>query len=184
MTRRIRRRVRSPHSVSFTLTRPSVWPRIISRTLGSAIGVRSPAARRRLKVSIMGKPPFCAIPSADRVMHGHKLRAVGKGDFDLNIVNHLRHTVHTLLGGDDLRALLHQIGHGPAVACAFDDEIGDQRDRLGWLSFTPRASRLRATVAARLTRSLSFSLGLRFISLICRGRGRVGSARRAAGARG
>ena len=32
-----------------------------------------------------------------------------------------------------VRAGLHQLGHGPAVARTFDDEIGDQRYRLGMI---------------------------------------------------
>jgi hypothetical protein len=32
----------------------------------------------------------------------------------------------------------------------------------GWFSYTPRSSRLRATIAAMATISLSFSLGVRF----------------------
>src|SRR3546814_17027952 len=34
----------------------------------------------------------------------------------------------------------------------------------GWLSFTPRSSRRRATIAAIASSSLSFSRGVRFIS--------------------
>ena len=33
--------------------------------------------------------------------------------------------------GEDVRAGLHQLGDGAAVARALDDEVGDQRDRLG-----------------------------------------------------
>ena len=36
-----------------------------------------------------------------------------------------------LRAGDDLGAGLHQFGDGAAVARALDDEIGDERDRLG-----------------------------------------------------
>src|SRR3984893_5124326 len=66
--------------------------------------------------------------SSDRLMHGHKLGAVGKRRFDLDVVDHLGDPIHALRTGDDLRAGLHQFGHGAAVARALDDEIGNDRD--------------------------------------------------------
>ena len=72
-------------------------------------------------------------------MNGDELGAVGKGGFDLDIVDHLGDPFHDLRAGDDMGAGIHQIGDGAAVAGAFDDEIADQRDRLGIVEFEPRA---------------------------------------------
>ena len=64
-------------------------------------------------------------------MHGHKLGAVGKRGFDLDVVDHLGDPIHALRTGDGLCAGLHQFGHGAAVARALDDEIGNDRDGFG-----------------------------------------------------
>src|SRR5262245_34811455 len=69
--------------------------------------------------------------SSNRLVHGHQLGAVREGRLDLNVVDHFGDPVHHLLAREHVRARLHQLGHGPAVACAFDDEIADQRHRLG-----------------------------------------------------
>ena len=69
--------------------------------------------------------------AADRVVHGDQLGAVGKGRLDLDVVDHRGDAVHHLIGGDDMRARLHQLGDGASVARALDDEVGDQRHRLG-----------------------------------------------------
>ena len=37
----------------------------------------------------------------------------------------------TCVARDDVGAGLHQVGDGAAVAGALDDEVGDERDRLG-----------------------------------------------------
>ena len=71
------------------------------------------------------------VGAADRLMHGDELGAVGERRLDLDVVDHRRDAVHHLIGGDDMRARLHQLGDRAAVARALDDEIGDQRDRLG-----------------------------------------------------
>ena len=58
-------------------------------------------------------------------MHSHQFRTVRKSGLDLDVVDHLRNTFHTLLGRYDMRAGLHQVGDRPAVARALDDEVGD-----------------------------------------------------------
>ena len=71
------------------------------------------------------------VRAADRVVHGDQLGAVGEGRLDLDVVDHRGDAVHHLVGGDDMRARLHQFGDRAPVARALDDEIGDQRDRFG-----------------------------------------------------
>ena len=63
-------------------------------------------------------------------MDGDELGAVGKGRLDLNVVDHRGDPIHHLVGGDDMRAGLHEFGDRASVARALDHEIGDQRDRL------------------------------------------------------
>ena len=45
-------------------------------------------------------------------------------------MNHLGNPVHHLSPGEHMRARLHELGNGLAVARTFDDEIGDQRHAL------------------------------------------------------
>ena len=71
-----------------------------------------------------------SVSSADRVVHGDQLGAVGKGRLDLNVVDHLGDAVHDLGARDHMGAGFHQVGDAAAVARAFQDEIGDQRHRL------------------------------------------------------
>src|SRR5580693_5251860 len=61
-------------------------------------------------------------------MHGDELGSVRKGGFHLNLRDHFGDTVHHLATRDDVSAFLHELGHSTAVAGAFQDEIGDQRD--------------------------------------------------------
>src|ERR1051325_9597330 len=68
--------------------------------------------------------------SADRLVHGYELRPIRERRFDLNVVDHLGNAVHHLRASENMRAGLHQFGYGFAVARTFEDEIGDQRDRL------------------------------------------------------
>src|SRR6056297_4172164 len=69
--------------------------------------------------------------SADRVVNGDKLGAVGKGCLDLHLVDHFGHALHALLTGDDMGARLRHVRNRPAVTRALDHRIGDQGDRLG-----------------------------------------------------
>src|SRR3954453_4045499 len=66
-----------------------------------------------------------------RLLHRHELRPVRERRLDLPVVNHLRDSVHHLRAGKYLRAGLHELGNRLAVARAFQNEIADQRDRLG-----------------------------------------------------
>src|SRR6188768_3673692 len=75
-----------------------------------------------------GNALFIACPSADRLVHCDKLGAVGERGFDLDVVDHLGDAIHHLLAGKNLATVAHQFGDAPAVACAFHNEIGYQRD--------------------------------------------------------
>src|ERR1043166_4350083 len=68
---------------------------------------------------------------AYRLMHGDELGPVRKRRLDLDVVDHLGNARHHLVAPQHLRAGLHQLGHRAAVAGALDDEIGDDRNRLG-----------------------------------------------------
>src|SRR3954453_2142147 len=103
------------------------------------------------------------IRSPYRLMHGHELRPVRERRLDLHVVNHLRDSVHHLRAGKHLRAGLHQLGNRLAVARAFRIKSLIHANPSGLLSFTPRSSLRRATIAATEISSLSFSRGVRFI---------------------
>ena len=66
------------------------------------------------------------VGAADRAMDGDQFRAVREGRLDLDVVDHRGDPVHHLIGGDDMRARLHQFGDRAPVARALDHEIGNQ----------------------------------------------------------
>src|SRR6056297_84985 len=126
--------VRRSNSLSLIGTSSSAILAIASRTKGSTNGVAKPAATPRRNVRIICASP---IVLTDRVMDGHQLGAVRKRGFDLDVMDHLGDARHALVRRDHMRPGLHQVGHRPTVACAFDHEIGDQRDGLGVVQFHP-----------------------------------------------
>ena len=79
---------------------------------------------------------------ADRMVDGDELGAVGKRRLHLDVVEHLRHALHDVVAGQHLAAADHQLGDGAAVAGAFEEVVGDQRDRLGVVE--PQAAGLPA----------------------------------------
>src|SRR6185369_8230249 len=80
-------------------------------------------------------PGITCLSSPDWIVHGHKLRAVGKCRFDLDVVNHLGDAIHHLCTCENLRTGVHEIGDGAAIARAFENEIRDQRNRFGMIQF-------------------------------------------------
>src|SRR4051812_20699126 len=76
-------------------------------------------------------PGIMAVPSADGSVDGDELGAVGEGRLDLYFLDHVGNALHDLLAAQHLGASLHEVGHRAAVTRAFDDVVGDQRDRLG-----------------------------------------------------
>ena len=97
-------------------------------------------------------------------MDGHQLGAVGKGRFDLNLMQHLRDTRHDLLARDYACTVPHQISNRTSITGAFNYVVGDKGNRFRIVEFDASLNRFRATMAAMATSSLSFSLGVRFIS--------------------
>src|SRR5262244_3533139 len=73
------------------------------------------------------------VPSSYRLMHRYQLRSIGERRLHLDVVDHFGNAVHHLAAREHVRARLHQFGHGLAVARTFDDEIGDERHRLGMI---------------------------------------------------
>src|SRR5262249_40722981 len=73
------------------------------------------------------------LPSSYRLVHRHQLRSIRERRLDLDVVDHFRNAVHDLAAGEHVRARIHQLGNGLAVARTFDDEIGDERHRLGMI---------------------------------------------------
>src|SRR3954464_11018722 len=67
----------------------------------------------------------------NRLVHGEELCAVRKSCLKLDVMDHLRDARHHLVAGQNLRAALHQLCHGAAIARTLQDEIGDDRDRFG-----------------------------------------------------
>jgi len=70
-----------------------------------------------------------------RVNSGDK--RLSEANLDLDLADHLRHTLHDLLAADDSGAIARQFGYALAVARAFENEIGDQRHRLGMVEPDP-----------------------------------------------
>src|SRR5215471_9715820 len=68
--------------------------------------------------------------SSYRLVHGDQLGAVWESRFNLNFRNHFGYAIHHLRARDDMRAFLHELGYRAPVACAFENEIGDERDGL------------------------------------------------------
>src|SRR2546428_13325333 len=56
----------------------------------------------------------------------HELCAVGKGAFDLDLVEHLRHTLHHVAAVQYGDAEGHEVGDAPAVADALEHFGGDE----------------------------------------------------------
>ena len=69
--------------------------------------------------------------AADRIVDRHQLSAVWKRRFYLDVGDHAGDAIHHLIGAQHMTASLHQFGDGAAIACAFDDEVGDQCDGFG-----------------------------------------------------
>ncbi len=61
----------------------------------------------------------------------------GKCRLDLNVVDHLGDALHHLMGGDHVRAGLHEIGHRPSIAGALHHRVGNQGDRFWVIEFHP-----------------------------------------------
>src|ERR1700754_36311 len=86
--------------------------------------------------SLMKRSPgIIASLLSDRFVDGDELGAVGERRLDLDVVDHFGNARHHLIASQHLRAGLHQVGHGAAVAGTLHDEIGDDRDRLGVIKF-------------------------------------------------
>src|SRR3989440_1375371 len=69
--------------------------------------------------------------SADRMVDGDQLGAVGEGALDLHLVDHLGDAFHHFITAEDRQARLHQLGDGAPVADALEDVGGDDGERLG-----------------------------------------------------
>ena len=65
----------------------------------------------------------------DRLVHGDQLGAVRKHAFDLQDRHHRGDAGHHVVGGQDRRSERHQIGDAASLARAFEDFVGDDRDR-------------------------------------------------------
>src|SRR5262250_2448489 len=68
-------------------------------------------------------------PLANRMMDGDELGAVGERALDLNLFDHLRHSLHHVVATEDAEPGLHQLRHAPPVANALEDLRGDERER-------------------------------------------------------
>src|SRR5262245_35906263 len=75
-------------------------------------------------------PGVTLVSSANGVMNGDELSAVGKRPFDLNFFEHLRHALHHVVAAEHGEPGFHQLGHTPAVADALEDLGRDERERL------------------------------------------------------
>src|SRR5215467_12474166 len=69
--------------------------------------------------------------SADRMMDGDELGPVGERALDLDLVEHLRHTLHHIAARKNGHAEGHQVGHAATVANALEDLGCNVGERLG-----------------------------------------------------
>src|SRR5262245_24949355 len=75
--------------------------------------------------------------SRDGMVDGHELGAVGERAFDLHVLDHLRHALHDVLAGQDLRPPGHELGRALAVADPLQHLGGDEGHRLGMVELEP-----------------------------------------------
>src|SRR5665213_628424 len=92
----------------------------------ASAGVTSRMSSAKIETRFMTSP-FSDLSNG--VVYGDELGAVGEGRFHLDVVDHLGDAIHALRARDDMGAIAHQLGHGTAVARAFQDEIGNKRHR-------------------------------------------------------
>ena len=85
----------------------------------------------------------------DRLMHGDELGAVGKYAFDLQDRQHSGDAGHHVARGEDGRAERHQVGDAFALARAFENFVGDDRDGLGMVELQSLGAALVARVRRR-----------------------------------
>src|ERR1700681_2085412 len=97
--------------------RSPVLATVMRRVSRPALSVSSPSI-------VMISPGIMALPSADRMMHGHQLGAVGKGRFDLHFADHLGDTFHDVAAIEQRGSIAHEFRHRTAVAGAFEDRGG------------------------------------------------------------
>src|SRR4029453_7692995 len=62
----------------------------------------------------------------NRIMHGDQLRAIGERALYLNLTHHLGDAIHHVVACQDGGAVLHQVGHRPAVAHPLEDFRRDE----------------------------------------------------------
>lgn len=62
------------------------------------------------------------------MVDGNELGAVGERGLDLDVIEHLRDTVHHLLTAEHIAATDHEFGDLSPVTGTFQNVIGDQRD--------------------------------------------------------
>ena len=85
-------------------------------------GINSPGIRDAMVLS-----------SADGIVQGHELGAVGKDCFDLNLIHQLWHAFHHLIALQPGGALLHQLSHTLPVAGAFQHQEAQPCHGLGMI---------------------------------------------------
>ncbi len=56
-------------------------------------------------------------------MDRYQFCAIGKGRFDLYVVDHLSDAIHNLFAGNHMRARFHHIGHRAAITGTLDHGI-------------------------------------------------------------
>ena len=85
-------------------------------------GINSPGIRDAMVLS-----------SADGIVQGHELGAVGKDCFDLNLIHQLWHAFHYLVALQPGGSLLHQLSHTLPVAGAFQHQEAQPCHGLGMI---------------------------------------------------
>src|SRR5713101_8343555 len=107
---------------------------------GGPPGEPQPRARRANPISQAPADKWmneARVHSSDWVMYGHELGAVGKGAFDLHLLEHLGHAVHDIAAIENGDAEGHEVGDAPAIADALQDLGGDQGQGLWIVQLEP-----------------------------------------------
>src|SRR5262245_17293742 len=117
----------------------------------------------RSELMAIGPPAVIISPgimrdrSADRLVNGHQLGSVRECCFDLDFLDHLCHSLHALVAGNDMGSGLHQIRNRSPIARTFDEKVGNNGHRLRVIELETLIRRFSSTRQADLPAVTTFS---------------------------
>src|SRR4029077_3780808 len=109
------------------------WPKPATKELPcTTSAVAGSAATSEVIATISVRTTlFMTPPLANRIVNRHEFRTVREGGFHLHFQDHFGDTFHDLLPSENFATLGHKLRDGFAIACSFEDEIGDEGYALG-----------------------------------------------------